>query len=204
MNRAPAEWPGRIKEDKDADIQLSLRKVRKGLRTPGRGRFQQNFPEMPVLREHPGEEADLRLQRRGGLFRGRGVVLLDGDLPFLRHCPKLSKKLKTKEEEMEIQLNDANFDQEVIQSDLPVLVDFWAPWCAPCKMIAPVLVELAGDYAGRLKVAKLNVDDGPGTARTYGIQGIPTLVLFRGGREVERFVGALPKQVLADKLDTLL
>jgi len=92
----------------------------------------------------------------------------------------------------------------VLESDLPVLVDLWAPWCGPCHMIAPVVEKLAVDYAGRLKVAKLNVDENPATANAYHVQGIPTLLIFRDGRVVDRIVGAAPEPLLRGKVDAAL
>ncbi len=92
-----------------------------------------------------------------------------------------------------INLTDETFDREVLQSDLPVLVDFWAEWCGPCKMMAPTVDAIAAEYAGRLKVAKLDVDANGGSAMRYQIRGIPTLLLFKGGRVVDMRVGAVPK-----------
>jgi thioredoxin 1 len=96
-----------------------------------------------------------------------------------------------------ITVGGANWEKEVMQSGQPVLVDFWAPWCAPCRMIAPALDELAQEYAGRVKVAKLNVDQDSEIAGQFGVQSIPTLILFQGGRPVDQFVGARPKAELA-------
>ena len=99
------------------------------------------------------------------------------------------------------QLTDTNFEQEVLKSDVPVLVDYWAECCGPCKMIAPALEEIAGEYAGRLKVAKLNIDDNPGVPPRYGIRGIPTLMLFKGGKVEATQVGAVSKTQLSQLID---
>jgi len=97
---------------------------------------------------------------------------------------------------MEINTNDANFKQEVLESDVPVLVDFWAQWCAPCHMVAPVVEEIAKKYKGKLKVCKINVDEAPNTASKYGIMSIPTLAIFKNGKVADKVVGALPKSEL--------
>lgn len=99
-----------------------------------------------------------------------------------------------------IVVTDATFNQEVIQSDIPVLNDFWAEWCGPCKMIAPILEEIAEEYEGKLKVTKLDVDQNPVTMMQFGIMSIPTLILFKGGQPVERLVGAMPKARLLSKI----
>ena len=98
---------------------------------------------------------------------------------------------------------DANFEAEVLNSDQPVLVDFWATWCGPCRTIAPTIEELASDYDGRARVVKLDVDNNPQTAMKYGIRSIPSLLFFKGGRPVDQMVGVVPKKVLAEKLDAL-
>jgi len=103
-----------------------------------------------------------------------------------------------------VEVNDSNFDQEVLESSLPVLVDFWAEWCAPCRMISPVVEEIGDEYEGRLKVASLNVEDCPITASQYGVMSIPSLLVFQEGEEVERIVGALPKERLISKLEVIL
>ena len=99
-------------------------------------------------------------------------------------------------------VTDADFDSEVLQSELPVLVDYWAPWCGPCKNIAPVLDEVAESYAGKLKVVKLNIDENPETPPKYGIRGIPTLMLFKQGNLEATKVGALAKSQLIAFLDS--
>ena len=99
-----------------------------------------------------------------------------------------------------LQVDDANFSAEVLKSDKPVLVDFWAVWCGPCKMIAPVVEEIANEMDGKLKVTKMDVDANPQTAMQFGIRSIPTLLIFKGGQVVEQIVGAVPKRHLIDKL----
>ncbi len=103
-----------------------------------------------------------------------------------------------------ISTDDQSFDKAVLQSTEPVLVDFWAPWCGPCRMVAPVVEELAGQYAGRLRAVKVNVDDSPEVAGRYGIMSIPSLVFFANGQEVHREVGALPKARLQGAIDQVL
>ena len=98
---------------------------------------------------------------------------------------------------MTLQVTDATFEQEVLKSDVPVLLDFWAPWCGPCKMIAPILDEIAPEFAGKVKIVKINVDDNQLVAGQFGIRSIPTLLLFKNGQLVATQVGALPKSQLA-------
>lgn len=103
-----------------------------------------------------------------------------------------------------VYLSDSSFEEEVLKSDLPVLVDYWAEWCGPCKMIAPILDEISGDYAGKIKIAKLNIDDNPETPPKYGIRGIPTLMLFKAGNVEATKVGAVSKSQLTAFLDSNL
>jgi thioredoxin 1 len=102
-----------------------------------------------------------------------------------------------------IEINEANFESEVLQSDQPVLVDFWAEWCGPCKMLAPVLNEIATELAGRVKVAKVDVDANPALAARYGIQSIPTLLYIAGGEVRDKSVGAVGKRIILGKLEKL-
>ncbi len=95
-----------------------------------------------------------------------------------------------------IHITDGTFEEEVLKNDVPVLADFWAEWCGPCRTIAPILEEIAEEYDGRLKIAKINVDENPDAPAHFGIQGIPTLILFKDGEPVERLVGAMPKDRL--------
>ena len=100
-----------------------------------------------------------------------------------------------------IDITDATFEDEVVKSDRPVLVDFWADWCAPCKIIAPLVDELAEEFEGKVKFTKLDVDSNPKTATSYGIRGIPTLLIFNGGQPVDQVVGAVSKSVLKQRLE---
>ena len=103
-----------------------------------------------------------------------------------------------------LELTDANFEAEVLKSDIPVLVDFWAIWCGPCKLVGPVVEEMAKDYDGKLKVGKLDVDKNSTTASRFAIMSIPTLLFFKNGEVVETVIGAVPKRVLAEKVDKIL
>ena len=102
------------------------------------------------------------------------------------------------------QVGDDNFDAEVIHAQLPVLIDFWAPWCGPCRAIAPLVEELAQQYAGKLKVAKMNVDENPATPARYGVRGIPNLLLIKDGAVKDQIVGAVPKAKLVDAIEKVL
>jgi thioredoxin 1 len=99
------------------------------------------------------------------------------------------------------EFTDSTFSQDVLQSSQPVLVDFWAPWCGPCRMIAPVIEQLAAENTGSVKIGKLNIDDSPGAAQNYGVSSIPTLMIFKNGEVVERFIGVQPKARLQEALD---
>ena len=102
---------------------------------------------------------------------------------------------------LEIVVNDDNFDQEVLKSNVPVLVDFWAEWCGPCRMISPLVSEIAAEYKDKLKVCKLNVEEGRQTSTNYGIMSIPTLIIFKNGEIVDKVVGAVPKNDLVTRIN---
>ena len=103
-----------------------------------------------------------------------------------------------------VEFSDSNFDQEVTKSSVPVLVDMWAAWCGPCRIIAPVVEELSGKYQGKMKMGKLNVDDYPALAGQFRIMNIPTLLLFKGGTEVDRIVGVVPKEELTRRIERVI
>jgi thioredoxin 1 len=100
-----------------------------------------------------------------------------------------------------LQFTDSGFDQEVLNSDVPVLVDFWAPWCGPCKAMSPTVDALAAEYAGKIKIGKMNTDENPATPMRYQVRGIPTLLLFKGGKVVEQRVGSMPKAEVLKMLE---
>ena len=102
------------------------------------------------------------------------------------------------------EVSDADFQTDVLGSDVPVLVDFWAPWCGPCRMVAPVVDEVATKYEGRVKVLKINVDDNPNTASDYGVRSIPTLLIFKAGKVADTVVGAVPASTLSSTLEQYL
>jgi thioredoxin 1 len=103
-----------------------------------------------------------------------------------------------------IHVSDAAFEKVVLQSKVPVVVDFWAPWCGPCRMVAPSLEKLAGEYGGKIVVAKVNTDDNPQYAMNYGVQGIPTMLFVRDGQEVDRIVGAAPYPAIKQRIEAVL
>lgn len=103
-----------------------------------------------------------------------------------------------------INVSDSNFESMVLKSEIPALVDFWASWCAPCKAIAPIVDEMAEAYSGKVRVAKLNVDDNPSTPGRYGVRGIPTLILFKDGKVVDQLVGAVPKDQIKELIEKAL
>ena len=105
---------------------------------------------------------------------------------------------------MALEFTDANFDALVLSSDKPVIVDFWAVWCGPCRMVGPIVQEIGEEYGDKVLVGKLDVDHNPEVARKYGIRNIPTILFFKGGEVVDKQVGAVPKQVLVEKLEKLL
>jgi len=107
-------------------------------------------------------------------------------------------------EEVLFHATDGNFDPEILKSDIPTMVDFWAPWCGPCHVIAPVVEELAKEYAGKVKMARMNVDENPATPSRYGIRGIPTLILFKNGQVFDQIVGAVPKSKVEEMIKKAL
>jgi len=110
----------------------------------------------------------------------------------------------TKTENGPLHVGDGDFEERILQASVPALVDFWAPWCGPCWIVAPFVEELAGEYAGRVVVAKLNTDEHQDWARKLGIRGIPTMIFFSDGQEVDRIIGAAPKKTIQARLDALL
>ena len=103
-----------------------------------------------------------------------------------------------------VAVTDASFETEVLQGDVPVVVDFWAEWCGPCKMVGPVLDELAAEYDGKIKVTKLNVDENPSTSAKFGVRSIPTIMFFKGGQLIDQVIGAAPKVELKKRFDAAL
>jgi thioredoxin 1 len=121
------------------------------------------------------------------------LMHVDADHEAGRQGEMMSDKVK--------EVTDASFQTEVLGSQVPVVVDFWAPWCGPCKMVGPIVEQLAEEYAGKIAFAKMNTDDNPATPTKLGIRGIPTLIVYKDGQEVERLAGYAPKPVLKGKID---
>ena len=144
----------------------------------------------------------IRCPACGAMNRVAADKLAEGLAP---RCGRCKARLPTTSlDAAPITVTDATFSQEVERSTLPVVVDMWAVWCGPCRMVAPIIDELAGEMAGRVRFAKVNVDENPATASRYGVRSIPTLLVFRDGREVDRIVGALPKAEIARRLSSVL
>lgn len=129
------------------------------------------------------------------------IIILFLFFPFLFGCTSEQAEAK---KNVVIELTDATFNQEVLNAEGLVVVDFWAEWCGPCKMIGPIVKELANDYEGKAVIAKVNVDENPGTAAEFGIRSIPTLLIFKDGEIVDKQIGAVPKAVLSGKLEAQL
>lgn len=146
------------------------------------------YADQNVVNEPPvTEEHNIPLKSNGTIYmlyvieiQGRNYIMSEGTIAHI---------------------SDAEFEQEVMKADLPVLVDFWAPWCGPCHMVAPMLEELAQELSGKVKITKMNVDENPATPPLYGIRAIPTLIIFKGGKIVEQITGVVPKDQLKSKLE---
>lgn len=123
---------------------------------------------------------------------------------YRRYSPLTSSTTIMADDAKYITVTDANFEQEVLNSDQPVLVDFWATWCGPCRVIAPTIEKIAADFEGRARVAKLDTDSNPQIAMKYGIRSIPSLIFFKDGLPVDQMIGVVPENVLAQKLDALV
>ena len=141
----------------------------------------------------------IRCSACGATNRVPQARLAQGQEPICGRC-----KTPLATQASPVTVTDATFAADVERSPLPVLLDLWAPWCGPCRMIAPALEELAAELAGRLRVAKLNIDENPLTAARFNVRSIPTLLLFKAGKEVDRIVGALPKAAIASKVNRIL
>jgi thioredoxin 2 len=149
-------------------------------------------------RERMTDVASIRCSHCGTLNRVPRVKLEQG---LKAVCGRCKQALPGAATAAPVTVTDATFAAEVERSSLPVLVDAWAPWCGPCRMIAPALEDLARDFAGRARIAKLNVDENPQTASRFDVRSIPTLLVFVGGREIDRIVGAQPKQAIRERLE---
>ncbi|HIN36715.1 MAG TPA: thioredoxin [Dehalococcoidia bacterium] len=144
-------------------------------------------------------------KRTGPRTWGNGPVEPWGDETHPSYCAvKTRKRFRRMEMAEPFEVNDETWQELVLESDTPVMVDFWAEWCGPCKMIAPAVHDMAVDYDGQLKVAKLDVDASPNTAMQYGIRSIPALLFFKGGQPVDQIIGAVPKGALKKKVDSVI
>ena len=143
----------------------------------------------------------IRCARCGTANRVPRAKLQQGLRPV---CGKCKAPLAAADDGHPVTVTDANFAGTVAASPVPVLLDLWAAWCGPCRMIAPVIEELARELAGRIRVGKLNVDENPRTAASFGVQSIPTLLVLEGGREIDRIVGAVPKHEIVRRLEALV
>jgi thioredoxin 1 len=157
------------------------------------------FPTLVMARagKTMSSQEDVRV---GDLEPHIAYLLGKGPRPTPRAVDRLSESPKQAAARGPIPVNEANFEREVLQASRPVLVDFWAPWCAPCRMVAPTLERLAQEQAKVLKIVKVNVDENPGLAGRYGAMSIPTMLVIKGGREVDRWVGALPENTIRSRV----
>ena len=157
-----------------------------------------------ILSRH-GKKLELNIP--AGVATGKTVRLNNALQVTDGHSGDILVKIKVKEGKMTkgvIEINDSNFEDEVIKHDLPVMVDFWAPWCGPCRMLSPVTEKLAEEYAGRLKCCKMNVDENHQMAAKYRVLSIPQVFFFKGGEVVEESTGAVPESMLRSKVETVL